>query len=90
MDKFTISIKDACVYPLIEADTQEEAIEKALEWWNERMPNIQVTIHKNCHFHCPVNAWDCPYFSHTEKEPCLQRFCKRMDGIWHYPCVFNR
>ena len=71
MDKFTITIKDACVYPLIEADTQEKAIKKALEWWNERMPNIQVTIHKNCHFHCPVNAWDCPYFSHTEKEPCL-------------------
>lgn len=23
------------------------------------------------HFHCPVNAWDCPYYKDEPGQPCL-------------------
>ena len=38
--KYNVFIYDATTYQDIEADSEEEAIEIALEWWNERMPTI--------------------------------------------------
>ena len=38
--KYNVFIYDATTYQEIEADSEEEAREIALEWWNERMPTI--------------------------------------------------
>lgn len=38
--KWNIGIRDDVEYPNIEADTKEEAVEIALDWWAERMPQI--------------------------------------------------
>lgn len=41
MSKFyEVEITDAVLYTEIEADSPEEAIQAALEWWIERMPKI--------------------------------------------------
>ena len=39
MPKFYLDIRDSVEYT-IEANTPEEAIEIALEWWGERTPDI--------------------------------------------------
>ena len=39
MPKFYVSLRDSTDYT-VEANTPEEAIEMALEWWSERMPDI--------------------------------------------------
>ena len=38
--KYNVFIYDATTYQEIEADSEEEAIVIALEWWIERMPTI--------------------------------------------------
>lgn len=38
--KYNVFIYDATTYQEIEADSEEQAIEIALEWWNERIPTI--------------------------------------------------
>ena len=38
--KYNVFIYDSTTYQEIEADSEEEAREIALEWWNERMPFI--------------------------------------------------
>ena len=40
MSKHRVFIYDAVVYDGIEADSEEQAKEIALEWWNERMPTV--------------------------------------------------
>lgn len=41
MSKFyEVEITDAALYTEIEADSPEEAIQIALEWWIERKPKI--------------------------------------------------
>ena len=37
---YNVEISDNAWYPEIEADTPEEAIQVALEWWLERQPDI--------------------------------------------------
>ena len=39
--KFQVSFKDSVDY-IVEANTPEEAIKIALEWWDERIPYITV------------------------------------------------
>ena len=39
--KFQVSFKDSADY-IVEANTPEEAIEIASEWWVERIPSIVV------------------------------------------------
>lgn len=41
MPKFNIEISDNVYYPEIEANTPEEAILAALQWWLEREPDIR-------------------------------------------------
>ena len=38
--KYNVFIYDATTYQEIEADSEEQAIEIALEWWKEQMPTI--------------------------------------------------
>ena len=38
--KYNVFIYDSTTYQEIEANSEEEAREIALEWWNERMPFI--------------------------------------------------
>jgi hypothetical protein len=40
MPKFNIEISDNAYYPDIEAETKEEALYKAIQWWCEREPDI--------------------------------------------------
>lgn len=40
MPRFNIEISDNAYYPDIEAENEEEAIYKALSWWDERNPDI--------------------------------------------------
>ena len=40
MPRFNIEISDNAYYPDVEAETEEEAIYIALEWWIERKPTI--------------------------------------------------
>ena len=40
MPKFNIEISDNADYPEIEAETEEEALYKAIQWWCEREPDI--------------------------------------------------
>ena len=40
MNKYEVSFKDCVTYKRIEAETKGEAIEIALGWWVERMPQI--------------------------------------------------
>ena len=40
MPKFEVVLRDSVCYCSIEADTKQEAIEKALGWWLERVPEI--------------------------------------------------
>ena len=40
MKKFEVILSDFADYGIIEAETKEEAIEMALDWWSERMPDI--------------------------------------------------
>ena len=40
MPKFEVVLRDSVCYCSIEADTKQEAIEKALGWWLEREPEI--------------------------------------------------
>lgn len=42
MKKFNISLKDFVQYEQIEANTKEEAIQQALEWWIERTPQMVI------------------------------------------------
>lgn len=42
MPKWTVSIRDSVDYEHVEAKTVEEATEIALEWFNERWPDIYV------------------------------------------------
>ena len=37
-NKYEVSLQDCAVYYGIEAETEEEVIEIALEWWAERKP----------------------------------------------------
>lgn len=39
MPKWSIDIRDEAIY-FIEAETKEEAVEKALDFWIEREPDI--------------------------------------------------
>lgn len=41
MKKFYVMIRDSVDYE-VEAETEEDAIESALEWWAERNPDIFV------------------------------------------------
>ena len=41
MKKFYVMIRDSVDYE-VEAETESDAIEKALEWWTERWPDIFV------------------------------------------------
>lgn len=43
MKRYFIEITDAVEYE-VEARDQIEAINRALQWWDERMPNIQVSV----------------------------------------------
>ena len=45
--KFTVCVHDAAIYGVIEAETEAEAIEQALEWWDERQPQCEVTEQKD-------------------------------------------
>ena len=38
---FNVEITDNAWYPEIEAETEEEAIQAALDWWLERQPEIR-------------------------------------------------
>lgn len=49
MPKFNIEISDNAYYPDIEANTPEEAILAALEWWIERDPDIRC---EEANIHC--------------------------------------
>lgn len=40
MPRYCVDLKDTVCYDGIEADTEEEAIEMALEWWSNRTPDI--------------------------------------------------
>ena len=42
MKEFNVFISDSVQYGKIEANTKEEAIAAALDWWMERQPNIIV------------------------------------------------
>lgn len=44
MPKFEVILRDSVCYCSIEADTKQEAIEKALDWWLEREPEIVSVI----------------------------------------------
>lgn len=43
MKKYFIELTDVVEYE-VEARNQEEAINLALQWWDERMPYIKVSI----------------------------------------------
>ena len=47
MKKFNISLKDFVQYEQIEANTKEEAIQQALEWWIERTPQMVIEESKD-------------------------------------------
>lgn len=40
--KFTVIVHDIATYNDIEAESEDEAIEQALEWWDERQPRWKV------------------------------------------------
>lgn len=42
MPKFTITLQDSVTYESIEADTKEEAMLRAYDWWDERCPDSYV------------------------------------------------
>lgn len=42
--KWQVAIDDSVVYFEVEAETEEEAIEQALAWWEERQPRIKCTL----------------------------------------------
>lgn len=42
MKKWTISVLDSEIYKDVEAETEKEAIEKILELWAKRIPEIAV------------------------------------------------
>ena len=44
MKKFNVYVSDDVEYPEIEADTEEEAIAMAWEWWICRSPNFRVEV----------------------------------------------
>lgn len=37
---WNVGLRDDVEYPNIEAETREEAIEIALEWWSQRDPDV--------------------------------------------------
>ena len=39
-----VAIDDSAFYLDIEAETEEEAIEQALSWWEERQPRVKCTL----------------------------------------------
>ena len=41
-----VAIDDSAFYLDIEAETEEEAIEQALSWWEERQPRVKCTLQK--------------------------------------------
>ena len=43
MERYFIEITDAVEYE-VEARDQNEAINRTLQWWDERMPNIKVSV----------------------------------------------
>ena len=40
MPRYCVDLRDTVSYDGIEADTKEEAIEMALDWWSNRTPDI--------------------------------------------------
>ena len=47
MKKFTICVHDIVTYWDIEAETEAEAVELALDWWSYRKPRCEVTEEKD-------------------------------------------
>lgn len=43
MKRYFVEITDAVEYE-VEARDQNEAINRAFQWWDERMPNIKVSV----------------------------------------------
>lgn len=46
MRKWTITVLDSEIYKDVEAETEKEAIEKILELWAERIPEIAIEEEK--------------------------------------------
>ena len=42
--KWQVAIDDSVIYFEVEAETEEEAIEQTLAWWEERQPRITCTL----------------------------------------------
>lgn len=62
MKQFTVDLQDSAIYTIF-AETPEEAIAQALDWFNERKPTIVVEESEILgHVHCPANGWDCPHY----------------------------
>ena len=41
--KYTITVHDSVTYFDIEAESEEDAIQQALDWWVDRQPRCEVT-----------------------------------------------
>lgn len=49
------------------------ALANRLEWDEDDDPTEwEITLRAvKPHYHCPVNAWDCPYYKDEPNHPCL-------------------
>ena len=86
MKHFTVDLQDSAFYHIL-ADTPEEALEQALEWFSERKPLIVVEeLEEIGHIHCPANGWDCPYWKdgictlYPEHDPRTE--CDDFGAFW--------
>lgn len=41
---YNIEIFDTAYYPEVEANNEVEAIEKAMDWWERRIPNVKTAV----------------------------------------------
>lgn len=85
--KFRVELFYETEYPEIEAETEEEAIQQALEWWAECMPNVVVRPAEEEEGRKDILCDICPYYYRDEDDRFPRCHYELDDG--YAPCEID-
>lgn len=67
---YEVTITDAATYVINDAESEAEAVMRALDWFNERMPTVNVQKVRPCQV-----QGECPYDPQTHTcSDCRKEF----------------
>lgn len=85
--KFCVELFYETEYPEIEAESEEEAIQQALEWWNECTPNVVIRPADEEEDKKDIACDICPYYYKNENEDAPRCHYDWEDGC--APCEID-